>query len=84
MPIEVRVFATLIDFVGKRKLHVEKAGTVKELLDILDAQYPGFKKQLEAGYTILVNGLNIEHLKGFDTSLNDGDVVSIFPPAGGG
>ncbi|MGB9828114.1 MoaD/ThiS family protein [Thermosphaera chiliense] len=84
MPIEVKVFATLIDLVGKRRLYVEKADTVKELLDVLDEQYPGFKKQLEGGYTILVNGLNIEHLNGFETSLKDGDVVSIFPPAGGG
>jgi molybdopterin synthase sulfur carrier subunit len=84
MPVEVRFFATLIDFVGKRKLYVEKAGNVRELLEFLESQYSGFKKQLEAGYIILVNGLNIEHLKGFETPLNDGDIVSIFPPAGGG
>jgi len=50
----------------------------------LNPSIPVLKKQLEAGYIILVNGLNIEHLKGFETPLNDGDLVSIFPPAGGG
>ena len=33
---------------------------------------------------ILVNGRNVGHLAGLDTSLNDGDVVSILLPAFGG
>jgi len=46
MPVEVRFFATLIDFVGKRKLYVEKAGSVRELLEFLESQYSGFKKTI--------------------------------------
>jgi len=42
------------------------------------------KKELEKGVIILVNGKNIEHLEKLDTKLKDGDVVSIFPPVGGG
>ena len=80
----VKLFATLIEFTGKRKLEIKGPKTVGELLDRLDELYPGFKRQLEKGYMILVNGKNIEHLQGLDTPLSDDDTVSIFPPAGGG
>ncbi|MCF7858605.1 MAG: MoaD family protein [Candidatus Cloacimonetes bacterium] len=36
------------------------------------------------GTMILINGRNIFHLKKLDTIVQDGDVVSIFPPGGGG
>lgn len=80
----VKLFATLIEFTGKRKLEISGPKTVAELLEELDRMFPGFKRELEQGYIILVNGKNIEHLRGFETPLSDGDTVSIFPPAGGG
>jgi len=82
--VKVKVFATLIDLVGKRTLEVNGTNTVKELLDELDGRFPGFKKELEGGYIILVNGKNIEHLQGLETPIEESDTVSIFPPAGGG
>ncbi|NJF26069.1 MoaD/ThiS family protein [Thermococcus sp. Bubb.Bath] len=80
----VKLFATLIEFTGKRKLEISGPRTVRELLDELEKTFPGFKKELEQGYIILVNGKNIEHLQGLDTPLNEDGTVSIFPPAGGG
>jgi len=82
--IHVRVYAMLIDIVGSRSLEVEGAKTVGELIDLLDSRYPGFKKELEKGFLILVNGVNVLHLKGLDTEIKDGDTVVIFPPVGGG
>lgn len=82
--VKVKVFATLIDIVGKRMLEVTSVRTVRELLDELDKRFPGFKKELERGFIILVNGKNIEHLQGLETPISDDDTVSIFPPAGGG
>jgi len=82
--IHVRVYAMLIDIVGSRTLEVEGAKTVGELIDLLDSRYPGFKKELEKGFLILVNGVNVLHLKGLDTEIKDGDTVVIFPPVGGG
>jgi molybdopterin synthase sulfur carrier subunit len=34
--------------------------------------------------TVLVNGKNVIHIKGRKTRLEPDDVVSIFPPMGGG
>jgi molybdopterin synthase sulfur carrier subunit len=34
--------------------------------------------------TVLVNGKNVAHIKGRKTKLKPDDVVSIFPPLGGG
>ena len=82
--VKVKVFATLIDIVGKRMLELSGPKTVRELLDELDKRYPGFKKELEKGFIILVNGRNIEHLQSLETPINEDDTVSIFPPAGGG
>lgn len=85
MPIEVRLFATLADLARKRRLELDlDEATIEEILEILDAKFPGFKAELEAGHMILVNGVNIEHLDGLKTRVKSGDVVSIFPPSGGG
>ncbi|WP_087037960.1 ubiquitin-like small modifier protein 1 [Thermococcus litoralis] len=81
--VKVRVFATLRGIVGKSELEVQ-AETVGELLEKLYNEYPKMKKELEKGAVILVNGKNIEHLEKLNTKLKDGDVVSIFPPVGGG
>ncbi len=85
MMITVKFFATLREITGKREVKVEKVNTVAELLDVLYHQYgERFKKELEGRSMILVNGKNILDLKELNTPVNDGDVISIFPPAGGG
>ncbi len=41
-------------------------------------------ESLITGTIILVNGKNVHHLDKLDTMVLDGDVVSLFPPGGGG
>jgi len=36
------------------------------------------------GTIILINGRNVHHLQNLDTIVEDGDIVSLFPPGGGG
>jgi len=81
--VRVKVFATLRSIVGKNELELQ-ASTVGELLEKLYSKYPEMKKELEKGAVILVNGKSIEHLEKLNTKLEDEDVVSIFPPVGGG
>ena len=40
--------------------------------------------ELSSTIIVLVNGRNVEHLRGLDTPLDEDDVVAIFPMVAGG
>ncbi|MGQ0667753.1 MAG: MoaD/ThiS family protein [Nitrospiraceae bacterium] len=68
-----------------------KAGSVLEMIETLNSAHPGIKDRLcdESGelrrfVNIYVNEEDIRFLKGKDTSLKDGDEVSIVPAIAGG
>ena len=68
-----------------------KAGSVLEMIETLNSAYPGIKDRLcdETGelrrfVNIYVNEEDIRFLKGKETSLKDGDEVSIVPAIAGG
>jgi molybdopterin synthase sulfur carrier subunit len=68
-----------------------KAGSVWEMIETLNSAHPGIKDRLcdETGelrrfVNIYVNEEDIRFLKGKDTSLKDGDEVSIVPAIAGG
>lgn len=65
--------------------------TVSELLDALDASYPGLGERLrdEDGQirrfvNIFINGANVRDLAGADSRLQPGDEVGIIPAMAGG
>lgn len=76
---------------GQSRVDVE-AGTIRELVEQLDQQFPGVKERLleeENGeikrfINIFVNGEEIRSLQGEDTELGEGDEVSIIPAMAGG
>ena len=75
---------------GQGEVEVE-AKTVREAIEKLDQQYPGFKERLldENGelrkfVNLYLNDEDIRFLKGADTELKDGDVLSIVPAIAGG
>ncbi len=68
-----------------------KAGSVVEMIETLNGAHPGIKDRLcdETGelrrfVNIYVNEEDIRFLKGKETSLKDGDEVSIVPAIAGG
>jgi len=83
--VRVKFFATLRSIAGRREVEIKGIKTVGELLEKLYAEFgEEFKNEIEERRMILVNGKNIDHLNGLNTELSEGDVVNIFPPAGGG
>ena len=67
------------------------AASITDLIDTLNAAHPGIKARLcdDSGelrrfVNIYVNEEDIRFLKGKDTSLKDGDEVSIVPAIAGG
>ncbi len=55
----------------------------EELEDLLLEEPPSGIK-LKGGVTVMVNGRNIRFLEGYETQLEGGDTVTVFPPIGGG
>jgi len=75
---------------GQGEIQVE-AKTIREAIEKLEELYPGFKERLldEQGefrrfVNVYLNDEDIRFLKGVDSELKDGDVVSIIPAIAGG
>lgn len=92
MEIDLRFFATFRDAVGeKERTHTfDDDATVGDVLATLEGEYDGLEGQLLADgairqqLSVLKNGRDVTHQEGTDTTLEDGDVVSVFPPVAGG
>ncbi len=92
MDIDLRFFATFREAVGEkeRTRTVEDDATVGDVLAALEGEYEGLEGRLLADGTIrpqlsvLKNGRNVVHMAGVETTLEEGDVVSVFPPVAGG
>ena len=94
MKVEVRFFTSLREITGKKteEIQLNDAFTVKELLTMLSSRYGKEfrdyvytrKGEVQGFLSFLVNGKNINVLEGFGTKLEQGDVVAILPPVGGG
>jgi molybdopterin synthase sulfur carrier subunit len=74
---------------GKEEVEGEK-GTIIALIEELDQKYPGLAERISEGgklrrfVNVYVNEEDVRFLKNEETSVNDGDVVSIVPAIAGG
>jgi MoaD family protein len=66
-------------------------GTIADLIEELDQQYPGMKGQLVANegqlhrfVNVYVNDEDARYLDRLDTKVSEGDVVSVLPSVAGG
>jgi sulfur-carrier protein len=91
MSIKVRI-PTPLQSMTQNKAEVESRGAnIKELIDDLERNFPGIKERIcdEKGkirrfINIYVNEEDVRFLKQDQTSLKDGDEVSIIPAIAGG
>jgi MoaD family protein len=88
--VEVRVTSVLEKVTGAKTVEGQ-GNTVGEVLEQMNARYPGFKEQitqvdgsLHRFVNIYINDEDIRYLQSLDTPVKEGDVLSILPALAGG
>jgi sulfur-carrier protein len=87
----VRVPAMLRPTVGGERIVAADGSTLRELIHNVDKRHPGFAGQLleisgeqRPFVNIYVNDEDVRYLRGLDTGVDEGDVISILPAVAGG
>lgn len=91
MTVKVLVPTPLQKYTNNQSTIEASGGSVAELIEALEASFPGIKDRLcdEEGkprrfLNLYVNSEDIRFLDGTETPLKDGDEVSIVPAVAGG
>ena len=91
MAVRVRVPTPLRKFTNGADEVDAQGGTVRALVEDLEKKYPGMKERIcdENGkvrrfVNVYVNGDDIRFLQNMETSLKEGDNISIVPAIAGG
>lgn len=92
MKVLVKSFATFRKILeNEREVECPEGTTVGDLIETLIAERPALRDAIFAApgvlqdhVNILRNGRNIYFEEGLQTVIKDHDVVSLFPPVGGG
>ncbi len=91
MPVTVNVTSVIQQVVNGQREFKADGGTVRELIDDIERQYPGFAGRITDAngemlrfVNVYLNDEDVRYLGGKDTSLKDGDVVSFLPALAGG
>lgn len=91
MAVTVKIPTPLRNLTGDAAEYTAQSASLTALVDELEGTYPGMRERLvdEGGelrrfVNLFVNGEDIRFLQGLDTTLNEGDEVSIVPAVAGG
>ena len=92
MAVKVRIPAPLRTLTGDQGvITADGAATLQELVDELEASYPGMRErlceddgELRRFVNVFVNGEDVRFLEGLGSALAEGDEVSIVPAVAGG
>ena len=90
MAVEVSIPTILRSYTEGAKAVPASGGTLKELIDDLNANHPGIADRLvdDAGLrrfvNVYLNDEDVRFLGGLDTEVSDGDSVTILPAVAGG
>jgi molybdopterin synthase sulfur carrier subunit len=91
--MQIRLYATLRQIAGTKivEVPVQTEKTIGDVLRSLVRQYPDLDESIWypdgslAGHVaVILNGRDIRHLEGVDTSITDDGILDVFPPVGGG
>ena len=87
----IRVPSMLRPSVGGERVVTAEGVTLRELIHDLDRRHPGIASQLleSSGeqrqfVNIYVNDEDVRYLRGLETPVQEGDVISILPAVAGG
>jgi MoaD family protein len=90
MSIEVRIPTILRQYTGGEKAVEGKGDTLAELIDDLESRHAGLRDRLvdEKGLrrfvNVYLNDEDVRFLGGLETSVKDGDNVTVLPAVAGG
>jgi molybdopterin synthase sulfur carrier subunit len=91
VPVRVKVPTILRAHTGGQGQVDGTGGTVREVLEDVEARYPGIRARLVTDdgalhrfVNVYVNDEDVRYLGSLETEVRDGDVVSILPAVAGG
>lgn len=91
MTIKVRIPQPLRPLTGNQATVDGSGGTILQCIQGLESEFPGIRERLldDGGelrrfVNVFVNGEDVRFMSGLDTSVKDGDEVSIVPQMAGG
>lgn len=91
MAVKVRIPTPLQKLTNQNALVEIQAGTIRELMDVLEKNYPGIKERLceptgkiRRFVNVYLNEEDIRFLSQEETAVKDGDEISIVPAIAGG
>lgn len=91
MAVKVRIPTPLQKLTNQNALVEVQASTVRELMDVLEKNYPGIKERLceptgkiRRFVNVYLNEEDIRFLSQEETAVKDGDEISIVPAIAGG
>ena len=91
MAVQVRIPTVFRKYTDGQSTVELDAGTIADLVSQLESRYPGMKDQMltENGelhrfVNVYVNDEDARYLEKLDTTVGDGDTVSILPSVAGG
>jgi molybdopterin synthase sulfur carrier subunit len=89
--VQVRIPPVLRKYTGQQAVVESPPGTVGDVIEALDARYPGLREQiignqgqLHRFINVYLNDEDVRYMDSLDTRASDGDTLSLLPSVAGG